>query len=176
MKLRHCAIQVCFEHSTCRLCRQPLAQDTPRCAQEAAQSRAGVAERPDALVDEHEIQREFVEFLAPAIQILNAMLYGVLGNRMTARRSLEWLDATLAQVLVHATGLVEKSDGCFETVDDVAALRLREAFVVDASQSVHEAYMTGFGQKRVIVDETPQRQEAIYAAGVPVVPDDALDP
>jgi hypothetical protein len=95
---------------------------------------------------------------------------------MTARRSLDRLDATLAQVLVHATGLVEKSDGRFEAVDDVAALRLRKALVVDAGQSVHEAHVPGLGQKRVIVDEAPQRQEAVYATGVPIVPHDALEP
>ena len=45
---------------------------------------------------------------------------------------------------------------------------------VDASQAAGDANVARFRQKRCVIDEAPERNEAVDAAGVFVVPKDAF--
>ena len=54
-------------------------------------------------------------------------------------------------------------------------LGVRQAFVVDASQAVDDADVAGLRQERRVVDEAPEREQAVDAAGVSVVAKDAAD-
>src|SRR5436309_1895278 len=55
---------------------------------------------------------------------------------------------------------------------DVAAPGLIQALVVGTREPVDQPDVPSLGQKRLLVDEAPKRQEAVDAAGVLVVAED----
>ena len=61
-------------------------------------------------------------------------------------------------------------------MDHVAALGVVQALEVDAGQAIDDAQVSRLCEERVVVHESPQRDQAIEAAGVLVVPEDATDP
>ena len=65
--------------------------------------------------------------------------------------------------------LIEQSERCLQAVNDGGALGMRQAFVVDASQPVGDAEVARFCQERRVIDEAPERNEAVDAAGVFVI-------
>ena len=81
----------------------------------------------------------------------------------------------LDEVLVDAERLVELSERLFEAVGDRLALGVVEALVVDALQPIDEPERAGLRQERRVVDESPEREQAVDAAGVRVVPQNAAD-
>src|SRR5262245_59457353 len=54
-------------------------------------------------------------------------------------------------------------------------LWMRQAFEVHASEAIDDADMTRFRQERRVVDEPPQRQQALHAPRVPIVAEDAAN-
>ena len=70
--------------------------------------------------------------------------------------------------------LVKQSERCLQAVNDGGALGVRQAFVVDASQPIGDANVAGLRQERRVIDEAPERNEAVHAAGVFVVSKDAF--
>ena len=85
-------------------------------------------------------------------------------------------DGPLEQVLIDAAVLVEKTKAGLEPVGQRLTLRMRQPFVVDASNAVDHADVAGLRQERGVVDESPERQQAVDAAGVLVVAEDAAKP
>ena len=79
------------------------------------------------------------------------------------------IDETLQQVLVDAAMFVEKSKAGLEAMHQQLQFLGRQAFEVDAGHAVHHADVTGLRQERRVVDEAPERQQRIDAAGVRVV-------
>ena len=69
---------------------------------------------------------------------------------------------------------IEQSQGGFEAMRDSGALSVRQAFVVDAPQPIGYANVAGLRQERRVIDEAPERNEAVHAAGVFVVSKDAF--
>lgn len=61
----------------------------------------------------------------------------------------------------------------FVPVDDVPTLRRVEALRVDSCQAAHDADVPRLREKRAVVDETPEGNEAVQASGVFVVSEDA---
>ena len=69
--------------------------------------------------------------------------------------------------------LVEEPERGLEAMNDVATLRLISAFVVEGAKAVYHADVPGLRQERVVVDEAPQREEAVDAARFVVITEDA---
>ncbi len=63
-------------------------------------------------------------------------------------------------------------DTLLDVYREAYALRLIEAFVIESSQPVHDPKMTGLREERVFIDESPEREKAVDASGVAVVPED----
>ena len=63
----------------------------------------------------------------------------------------------------------------FEALRDHLAFGVVEAFVVDALQTVDQAERAGLRQEHRVVDESPECQQAMDAAGVRIVAQDAAD-
>src|SRR4051812_30521713 len=129
---------------------------------------------PNALIHQHQIQGDFVEFSPSAIEVANAALDRLVGDRLATRCGFDRVDAPLAEVLVNAAGFVQQSNGRFKAMNHVPALRLVEALVVDAGEAVDHADMSGLREKCVLVDETPDREQAVHAPSMLVVAKDAL--
>ena len=70
--------------------------------------------------------------------------------------------------------LVKQSERCLQAVNDGGALGVSQAFVVDASQPVGNANVARLRHERRVIDEAPERNQAVDAAGVFVVPKDAF--
>src|SRR5436309_7459697 len=92
---------------------------------------------------------------------------------MTAGWCDDRTDAALAQVLIDTAVLVEEAERSFESMDDIAPLPAIKTFEVAAGESVNEPDVPCFGEERVFVDESPDGQQAVHAARLAVVPDDA---
>ena len=82
-------------------------------------------------------------------------------------------DAAFAEVLVEPTVLVQRPNGRFEAMDHVTPCIGIEALVVDAGDPKGDPDVTGLGQKGAIVDESPDGEQPVDAAGSLVVPQDA---
>ena len=132
--------------------------------------------RPKPFVDQNEVQLELEQVVAPPVQVRRAALHGFVDDRLAAGRRRDRRHAALRQVLVDATGLVQTAKRRLEAMDDVAALRVVQALEVDAGEAIHDAEVAGLREERVVVDESPEREQAVEAAGVLVVPEDAADP
>jgi len=85
---------------------------------------------------------------------------------MPARRWVDRIDAALAQVLGDAARVVQQAERGLELVDAVAPLRLGKTLVIDASEALHDARVAGLRQERGVVDEPPEGQQTVDAAGV----------
>src|SRR6266545_4693463 len=129
--------------------------------------------RPEALVDEGQVQVDLVQLAATRVQVFGAALDGFVDEALGARRRFDEADAPLTEVLIDATRVIEESKGRLESMDDVAALNLIETLIVAARDAIDEPDMSRLRQKRVLVDEAPDRQQAIDAAGVLIVAEDA---
>jgi hypothetical protein len=46
---------------------------------------------------------------------------------------------------------------------------MREPLVINAAKSIHHSDVSGLGQKRGVIDESPERQQIVDAAGVLVI-------
>ena len=90
------------------------------------------------------------------------------GRRAGGRRNRRSL--TFEEVLVHPAALTEQPQRGFEAVHDVAPLRVVEAFVVLALEAIDDADVAGLGHEGRVVDERPQREQRIDAAGLVVLP------
>lgn len=99
---------------------------------------------------------------------------GVVDERLPAALGSHGLDPSLHKVLVDAVALVQQAKCGLESVDDVTALWVIEALVIDARKSIDEPDVPRLRQD-CVTDERPRRQEAIQAAGVFVVAEDAGD-
>jgi len=75
---------------------------------------------------------------------------------------------------VAGAALVAKAG--LEPVGQGLTLRMRQSFVVDASNAVDNADVAGFRQKRRFVDESPKCQQAVDATGILVVAENAAKP
>jgi hypothetical protein len=96
-------------------------------------------------------------------------------ERVCARRRLEWPNPTLAQILVHTTLLIETTHRRFEAVHDIASLGVVETLVIHTPELINNADMSGFRDEDLVLNETPQCQEAVDAAGLVEVTPDAID-
>jgi len=121
------------------------------------------------------VQIELVKFVATAIQIGRAPLDGFVREPPRTRNGRNGSYSSLAQVLVDATRLVEAPERRFVPVNDVAALRVIEALVVDTREPIDETDVPGFRDERLFVHESPQGNEAVDASGLLVVAENALD-
>ena len=101
-----------------------------------------------------------------------ALLDGLGGDRIRARRVRKPLDATFQDVLIQS--IPHQPEGRFEAMHHLAPLALVAAFVVHAPQPVDEADLAGLREKHVLIDETPDRKPAVEAVGFPVVAQNAL--
>src|SRR5205809_6728256 len=116
---------------------------------------------------------QLVQVVAAAVQVGGPTLNRLLGDAVSAGGRLNRINSTFAEVLVDAARLVEEPKGGLESMDDVPALRLVEAFVIQAADAVHEAHVPRLRQERVVIDEAPERQQTVYAAGFFVITEDA---
>ena len=119
------------------------------------------------LVEQHQVERQVVEIVRGvrsgtplAAGWLRAQSADAQGAATNGR------DRALDQVLVDAAVLVQQTERRLEPVRERLALRMREPFVVDAAHAVDDADVTGFRQERRVVDEAPQGQQAVDAAGL----------
>src|SRR5438477_1927397 len=175
MKLCDRSIEIVFEQpENCR-CREPVTQGQPWVAKDALEPRAGTSCGTYALVDQHQVQINLVEISAPRIEVRRSLLDRLVGDRLIARRRGDRSHPPLAQILIDTTVLVEHAERRFEPVDDLPTAVNIEAFVVDALQQEDDADMPGLRQKRVLVHKTPECEQAVDAAGLVVIAEDALD-
>ena len=146
-----------------------MPQCPTRVSQQAGELRAGARSSAKPLVNEDQVLRDFVEAVSPGIYMFDMAPDCVINDRLAARRCGNWLDSALAQVLIHAAGLIEQPQRRLKTMDHVAALTLVEAFVIDATNAVDESQVAGLCDERLVVNEAPDGDEAVDAAGVLVV-------
>src|SRR5581483_5963479 len=78
-------------------------------------------------------------------------------------------DRSLQEVLIHPERFIELSERLFEPMRDRLSVALIEALVVNADEPIDQAEGAGLRQKRVFVDEAPQREQTREAAGRLVV-------
>ena len=132
--------------------------------------------RAESFVDQHQMQFELEEVVAASVQVRRTTVHGFVDEWLTAGRRRDRRHAPLRQVLIDAAGLVQTAKGRLVAMDHVAALGVIQALEVDAGQAIDDAKVAGFREERVVVHESPQRDQAVEAAGVLVVPEDATDP
>src|SRR4029078_4662740 len=84
-------------------------------------------------------------------------------------------DIAFDDVFVDARMLIEHPEGCLQAVNDRGALRVRQSFVVDSPELIDNADVARFRQESRIVDKSPERDEAVDAAGVRIIAKNAFD-
>ena len=141
---------------------------------EAAQLRAA-PRHVRGFVEQDQVEREVVEVVAATVQVGRSALDRLVRDRLLARRGDERSDRALQEVLIDAAVLVQQSQRGLEAVRQRLALRMGQALVVHAPNAVHHAHMAGFREERRVVDEAPEREEAVHASRVAVVAEDASD-
>jgi hypothetical protein len=134
------------------------------------------AMRAEPFVDQNEVELEFEKVVAAPVQVRRTSLHGFPDDWLAAVRRHDRRHSMFRQVLIDATGLVQTSKRRLVAMDHVAALRVVQTLEVDSSQAIHDAMVAGFREERVVVHESPQRDQAVETAGVLVVPEDAMDP
>ena len=155
--------------------REPGAESLARPFPQAAKPSAALND-VRCLVEDDQVEREIVEIVATVIQVRRAALNRLIRDRLVAGSGDERRDGPLQEVLIDAAMLVEKTKAGLEPVGQRLTLRMRQSFVVDASNAVDNADVAGFRQKRRLVDESPECQQAVDAAGVLVVAENAAKP
>ena len=168
------SVQLRFDELQRVVRREPSAQRLAGCLPEAPQ--LGAPPRDvRRFVEQDQVERQVVEVVAAAVQVGRAALNRLVRDRRLARGGDERADRALQEVLIDAAVLVEQSQRRLEPVRERLALRMRQALVVDAPNPVHDADMAGLREERRVVDESPERQEAVHAARIAVVAEDAAD-
>src|SRR5690242_20001788 len=71
--------------------------------------------------------------------------------------------------------LVEKPERSLQAMDDGRALCVGQSFIVNPTKPVGQPDVAAFREEHRIVDEAPEGDEAVDAARVFVVSQDALD-
>ena len=125
------------------------------------------------LVQEHQVELDVVQLVAAGIQIGRTPLDGLVRHRLLAGRGHDRIDRALDEVLIDAAAFVEEAKSGFDPMHQGLPLLVGEAFVVDALHPVHQTDVAGLGQKRTVIDEAPQREQFVQAAGICVVAQDA---
>src|SRR5688572_10676125 len=100
MELRYCTIQVRLDQGEIRPWGEPLADGRARFAPNGTSSSGGGTTRPQAFIDQDEVQVEFVQLVTATIQVRGASLNRLVCQPLTAWRGLDWWDSPLDQVLV----------------------------------------------------------------------------
>ena len=151
--------------------RQPVPQRILRCAPHVAKlgARAGGARW---LVHEHEVRREVVHLLSPAVQICGSLPDRLVGDGLRASGRHDRIDRSFDQVLIDATTLVEQPQCRFHAVCDVTSLPVGQSLVVNALEPVNDADVTGLCQERRVVHKPPEGEQAVDAPGVVVIAKD----
>ncbi len=107
------------------------------------------------------------------VQVGRTTLDGLIRHRHMTRRWHDRFHRTLDHVLIEPAPFVEHPQPRFDLVHESVALLVGQPFVVDAADRVHQTHVTGLRQEHVVVDEAPERDQLIQAAGVVVVAKDA---
>src|SRR5262249_4547566 len=139
--------------------REPLAKRLRRgskCLSEATR-RGGL----ESLVEQDQMQIELEEFPALAVQVVGSPLDRFARDWVVAGRGRNRFDLPLRQVLVDAAVFVEQTKRRFESVHDVTTLLQVEALEIHAGQAVDESHVPGLRQEGAVVDEAPERQQAV---------------
>jgi hypothetical protein len=118
---------------------------------------------------------DVVEIARAGVQIRGSPLDNRVRERVCARRRVEWPNPTLAQILVHTTLLIENTHRRFEAVHDIASLGIVETLKIHTPKPINHADMSGFRYEDLVLDESPQRQQAVDAAGLVEIVPDAID-
>ena len=173
MKRSHRAIEVFVKKAQGLGWRQPVPeagegrfpQIADRCAGACACGR---------LVKEDDEQPDLEQFGSSAVQVRDALLDSLVRDGLRACGCADRWNRAFDDVLIDVPMLVKQSERCLQAVNDGGALGVRQAFVVDASQPVGDANVARLRQERRVIDEAPERNQAVDAAGVFVVPKDAF--
>jgi hypothetical protein len=126
------------------------------------------------LVKEDEEQPHLEQFRSSAVQVRDALLDSVVRDGLRACGCADRRNGAFDDVLIDVPMLVKQSERCLQAVNDGGALGVRQAFVVDAPQPIGYANVAGLRQERRVIDEAPERNEAVHATGVFVVPKDTF--
>ena len=119
------------------------------------------------------MQVELEQLVTPTIQIGCASVDGLVRHALPAGCRSDCRHLSLTEVLVDAAGLIQAAERRLVPMDNIAALCLVEALEVDPCQTVHNADVPCLREKRAVVDETPEGDQAVEASGVFVVAEDA---
>lgn len=101
---------------------------------------------------------------------------GLVRDALPAGRRRDCRHSSLTEVLVDAARLIQAAERCLVPMDDIPTLCLVETLEVDPRQTVHNAHVSRLREKRAVVDETPEGNEAVQASSVLVVAEDATNP
>src|ERR671924_1796178 len=99
--------------------------------------------------------------MPPLVQIGGAALNCLVRDGLRAWGRHDRLDDALQEVLVDAALLVQEPQRGFEAMSDRIALSMREPLVINAAKSIHHSDVSGLGQKRGVIDESPERQQIV---------------
>src|SRR5688572_817884 len=100
----------------------------------------------------------------------------LLHKRSIGHRRRHRLNAPLAQILINAARVVEQPQCGLESVNDLASLRLIEALVVRAGETIRDAEVARFRDERLVVYKAPNGDEAADATSLLVIGNDPAEP
>ena len=127
------------------------------------------------LVEQHQVQGEVVQVLSAAVQVSRASLDRLVGDRLFALGRDERPNGPLQQVLVDATVFVQEPERRLEAMRERLPLGVRETLIIHAPKPIGDAHVAGLREKRRVVHEAPERQQAVHATGVAIVAKDSAD-
>jgi hypothetical protein len=122
------------------------------------------------LVEQHQVQGEVVQVLSAAVQVSRAPLDRLVGDRLFALGRDERPNGPLQQVLVDAAVFVQEPERRLEAMRERLPLGVRETLIIHAPKPIGDAHVAGLREKRGVVHEAPERQQAVHATGVAIVP------
>ena len=165
-------IQLGFEHSDGFVWRQPRTERGPGGLPEPAK-----LGRPPhdvrRFVDDHQVQRQFVQVVSTPIEVSGAPLNRLVRHRIRAGRRRERPHPCLEQVLVDTAALIEEPQRGLEPMHELLALGVGKPLVVHAVEAVDHSNVPRLGEERGVVHEAPERKQPVHTAGVRVIPEDA---
>jgi hypothetical protein len=100
---------------------------------------------------------------------------GVVDDGMRVRRRRDRRRRPLKEVLIDAERLVQLPQRLLESVRDGLAFRMVEALDVRTRQVKDETERARLGEERGVIDEPPQREQGVEAAGLVIVTQEATD-
>src|SRR6476660_8802851 len=121
--------------------REPGAESLARPFPQAAKPSAALND-VRGLVEDDQVEREIVKIVATVIQVGRTALNRLICDRLVASSGDERRDGPLQEVLIDAAMLVEKTEAGLEPVGEGLTLRMRQSFVVDATNAVDNADVT----------------------------------